>query len=135
MVDRARYRLRSRIDGFSLLEVLVAFVLLALVLGALLRVFGQGLAHAAIAEEYAKAALLAESHLASVGRQETLQPGIRRGTFDDRFRWEMQLVPHEEDVASNVPATLLRIDLTVFWPSGSRQRQLTLTTLRLMRWR
>ncbi len=133
MVDRARGRFRSRVAGFSLLEVLVAFVLLALVLGALLRVFGQGLAHAAIAEEYARAALLAESHLASLGQQEPLLPGTWRGNFDDRFRWELYLLPHEEDTASPIPAALLRAELTVFWSSGSRQRQLTLTTLRLVR--
>jgi general secretion pathway protein I len=132
MAHRAHRRFRRELGGFSLLEVLVAFVLLALVLGALLRVFGQGLNSAAVAEEYAQAALLAESKLATLGAITALQPGVQAGTFDPRFRWEAKISTHEQNVATGLPATLLQIELTVRWPSGARERQLTLTTLRLV---
>ena len=49
--------------GFSLLEVLVAFVILALVGTALFQLFGGALNNASAADEYSRAALFAESRL------------------------------------------------------------------------
>ena len=52
---------RSRTRGFSLLEVLVAFVILALVATALFRLFSGALNNASAAEEWSRALLVAES--------------------------------------------------------------------------
>ncbi|NDP43950.1 MAG: prepilin-type N-terminal cleavage/methylation domain-containing protein, partial [Aromatoleum sp.] len=45
--------------GFSLLEVLVAFVILSLVVTALFRVFGGSLANVSAAEDYSRAVIVA----------------------------------------------------------------------------
>ena len=52
--------------GFSLLEVLAAFVILALVGTALFRLFSGALGNATLADEYSGATLYAESRLAAV---------------------------------------------------------------------
>src|SRR6478609_1305712 len=54
----------NRHRGFSLLEVLVAFVIVALVATALFRLFGGALNNASAAGEWSRALLLAESRLA-----------------------------------------------------------------------
>ena len=56
-----------RARGFSLLEVLVAFVILAAVATALFRLFSGALANASAADEYSRAMLVAESALAGLG--------------------------------------------------------------------
>ena len=68
----SRTHLRAR--GFSLLEVLVAFVILSLVATALFRLFGGALNNASAADDYSRAALLAESVLA-----ETAAGPLREG--------------------------------------------------------
>ena len=50
--------------GFSMLEVLVAFVILALVGTALFRLFSGALNNASAADDYSRAVLVAESVLA-----------------------------------------------------------------------
>src|ERR1700690_801183 len=62
-----RPRLTTRAAGFSLLEVLAAFVILALVGTALFRVFSGALGNVAASDEYSRATLYAESRLAGLG--------------------------------------------------------------------
>ncbi|MGQ0591933.1 MAG: type IV pilus modification PilV family protein, partial [Gammaproteobacteria bacterium] len=61
--------------GISLLEVLVAFAIMALALGLLLRIFGTGLRSSAAAERYSAATLWAESLMAGAGSTWPLDPG------------------------------------------------------------
>ena len=49
--------------GFSLLEVLVAFVILALVATAIFRLIGGALGNAGVAEDVSRAVLVAQSRL------------------------------------------------------------------------
>ena len=63
------------VRGFSLLEVLVAFVILALVATALFRLFSGALQNASAAEEWSRAVLVAES--AARGRRD-VQPLAKR---------------------------------------------------------
>jgi general secretion pathway protein I len=76
-----------RCRGFSLLEVLVAFAIMALALGALMQVFSTGLRTVTLGDEYTRAVLLAESKLAAMGVEEPLQEGEQSGTFDEHYRW------------------------------------------------
>jgi prepilin-type N-terminal cleavage/methylation domain-containing protein len=60
---RRGQRLAPREHGFSLLEVLVAFVILSLVATALFRLFSGALNNASASEDYSRAVLVAESAL------------------------------------------------------------------------
>ena len=55
---------RTAQGGFSLLEVLVAFIILALVATALFRLFGGALGNASAADDWTRAMLVAQSRLA-----------------------------------------------------------------------
>ena len=60
---------RSR-GGFTLLEVLIAFAILAVAMTALMQAFSQGLRGLEVAEDYATAIMLARSKMAEVGPAE-----------------------------------------------------------------
>ena len=77
-----RMRRSSPESGFTLLEVLVAFAVLAVMIVPILQVFGGGLGTTETARAYTTATLLARSKLAEVGVAETL--GGRRN--DRNFR-------------------------------------------------
>jgi general secretion pathway protein I len=119
--------------GFTLIEVLVAFVILAVALGVLLQVFSTGLRNARVAEAYTTATLYAESMLAAVGIEEPLAAGETSGEFDDRFRWRLDVQPYEifdgDDEASAERA--FQVVVTVSWGDEDDPRDVTLTTLRL----
>jgi prepilin-type N-terminal cleavage/methylation domain-containing protein len=78
-------------SGFSLLEVLVAFTLLAIAMAVLMQIFSRGVNGADIADRYAKAAMMAESKLATVGLEEVLAEGDTTGQFDEDYQWSLSV--------------------------------------------
>jgi len=132
---------RFREDGFSLLEVLAAFVILALVGTALFRLFSRALGNASLSEEYSRATLYAESRLAPLGVDAPLAEGAQQGTSDDgRYSWTLSVAPYSPpgttpDMENAVPAMatkLWRLVVTVRWPGApGSERSVALATLRV----
>lgn len=125
-----------RQEGFSLLEVMVAFTVLALTLGVLLQIFGNGVRLAGSLDEYTRATLLAESKLAQIDSEEPLEEGESHGDFvDEPFHWQVTVSPFEPEVeeldSETLPARLYRIEVRVEWAEGEKDRSVELTTLRL----
>jgi general secretion pathway protein I len=127
----------GRARGFTLIEVLVAFAILALALGVLLQVFSGGLENARVSEAYTTAGLLAESKLAALGAEEPLAEGQSTGRFDDRFRWRVDVRPYEEAGRSGPadpdawPVSAFEVVVTVSWDEADEERSVSLSTLRL----
>jgi len=119
--------------GFTLLEVLVALVILALTLSVIMRIFSGGLSNAALADDYSRAVLLAESRLAELG----VQPleGEARGEFDGKYRWRSNIHPWVDDTGALgvvQPFRLMKIEVWVAWgEEGGRSREIGLSTLQL----
>jgi type II secretory pathway pseudopilin PulG len=78
--------------GFTLIEALVAFVILGLALGALLPRISLALTVTEDADAHARAVLLAESLIDAVGEEIPLEPGETDGV-QDGFAWRVAIVP------------------------------------------
>ena len=132
---------RNRHCGFSLLEVLVAFVIVALVVTALFRLFGGALGNASAADEWTRALLVAQSRLALAASAEPLREATDAGSeADGRIDWRTSVTPYvpadgdpDLERASETMATrLYRITVDVRFPGIAGQpRTLTLSTLKL----
>lgn len=125
----------SRHAGFSLLEVLVAFSILALTLGILMRIFGGDGRLAVLANEHSRAVVLAESQLAKVGVETPLQPGHFSGVIDQTYSWRLQVVPFVppgEPLPANWPFKPYWVEMTVEWGEGESPRSFTLSTLKFV---
>lgn len=120
--------------GFTLLEVLVAFSILALSLGVLFQIFSSGLRNLRVAEAYTTATALAESKLAAIGVEEPFVEGKENGRFDDGFRWRVEVRRYEPE---DLPTTAIsavqpyEVVVTVSWGERGEERSVSLTTLRL----
>ena len=117
-------------NGFSLIEVLAALVILALGLGSLYAAFNNALGAAGRADSHLAATLLAQSLLDQQTAGRVFKPGVTRGR-QDRFSWTMAIEPADQELAPTAVAgswQLIRMAVTVAWP---RQRQVRLETLHL----
>ncbi|MFO7641154.1 MAG: prepilin-type N-terminal cleavage/methylation domain-containing protein [Candidatus Competibacteraceae bacterium] len=119
--------------GFSLLEVLVAFAILSVSLGAILQVFATGLRNAGMADDYTRATLYAESILAAIGREAPPGAGVRDGPIDDQFSWRSTVSEHTDGLPDpeRTQMRAYRISVEVSWPGLARTRSVMLETLRL----
>lgn len=132
--------MRTKQRGFSLLEILVAFTILALSLGVLMQIFSGSLRNADITRDQAQAVALAQSLLGSAGVEAPLVAGESTGVLDDKFRWLLRVNPFVQEPRSGEAGALrspLILDLwevtvRVAWGGDSRsqERALALTTLR-----
>ncbi len=119
----------KRQQGFSLIEVIVAFALLALAATLLLGSLSGAARQVSVAENQGRAALHAQSLLASAGVDAPLSEGTRQGEWEQgRYHWTLQIAPYIEPRQRE--SRLWRLDLQVRW-GESAQEQLQWRTLRL----
>jgi general secretion pathway protein I len=134
-------RLATRAAGFSLLEVLAAFVILALVGTALFRLFSGALGNATLADEYSRATLYAESRLAAVSVETKLKEGTVQGNSDDgHYAWTAAISPYMppgstpdlDGAATAMAVRLWKLAVTVTWPgTPGNERSVALSTVRI----
>lgn len=125
-------------SGFSLLEVLVAFAVLAVSLGVLMQIFSRASVAAVVSAQYSRAASLASARLDAVGSAIPLEPGSVSGEPDDGIAWELSVVPVElglaadsDPLGSEPPVVPYLVTVTALWSDSGHVRRLTLSTLRL----
>ena len=134
-------RLTTHATGFSLLEVLAAFVILALVGTALFRLFSGALGNAALSDEYSRATLYAESRLAALGVETPLREGVQQGTSEDGYyAWTVKIEPYTppgttpdiDGTVATMGVNLWRLATTVRWPGApGSERSVALATLKV----
>ena len=130
-----RRQLDVRQSGYTLIEVLVAFVILAMALTVILRIFSGGVRNVAVSSDYAKAVLIAESRLATAGIDGMLAPGELSGTEAGRFQWTRLVTNYQPtpDYSTNANGSrAYHVAVTVSWPNGDRERRIELATVKLM---
>ncbi|WP_040327958.1 prepilin-type N-terminal cleavage/methylation domain-containing protein [Acidovorax delafieldii] len=118
--------------GFTLLEMLVAFAIMALSLGMLYRASGGTARTVAQVEQYQGAVFLAESLLSlrdAVPEQGWNQSGASAG-----YAWAITSAPFPTSVGNLNAPPLHEIKIAISWDEGSgRQRQFELNTVRPQR--
>jgi general secretion pathway protein I len=127
--------------GFSLLEVLVAFIIVALVVTALFRLFGGALGNAAAADEWTRALLVAQSRLTLAAAAQPLRETTDAGTeADGRIAWRTSVTPYVppdpdpdlERASEAMPTRLFRVTVDVRFPGiAGQSRTLSLTTVKV----
>jgi general secretion pathway protein I len=139
---RAVLRPVARQTGFSLIEMVAAFVVFALGMGVLMGILSSSIRAARLSADYTQAALWAQTGLDTFGIGEELHAGHKSGKFDNDFRWELEIAKYEPPPVEGQPQPasgttetftgieLYRLDLTVFWGDRRNARSAIFSTLR-----
>ena len=126
--------MRKNCRGMTLIEVLVAFIVLSVTMAVIMQIFSGGMQNARLAESYSRAVFLAESKMAAVGLERPLMPGEDSGQVGSDMQWRVSVTPAEEDTTTSTQLTPVRLYLvrvTAAWGEDGRKRQVELTSLRL----
>lgn len=147
-MKRSLRPLGRRTRGFTLIEMIAAFLVFAISIGLLMQVLAGAMRNAQQSSNYTMAALWAQSKLDGVGVVERVEEGNSSGRFDDTFAWSLDVKsvdPHDVEPppqalsagrAGAAPATtsgadaglgggievqpfdLYQVDLVVTWGGG-----------------
>jgi prepilin-type N-terminal cleavage/methylation domain-containing protein len=114
--------------GFTLLEVLVALALLSIAL----QLFSANMRGIAASDSYAKAVMTAESKMREVLDDEEIHKKTWSETTNDGYRIDASIAGTEEKRTENLPVELLEVTLTVHWTDGTKERAISLKTMKLV---
>lgn len=135
-------RSRNRSKGFTLLEVMLAFVIFALSFATVLEIMAGSMRSVGRASDDTEVALLAQSLMDLVGNEIPIEEGEYSDVAMDHYNWQMVIsfydaVDESDDItmntselAENSGIELYRVDLYLDWETGRRERELHFSTIR-----
>jgi general secretion pathway protein I len=126
---------RDREGGFTLIEVLVAFAILAIGFLILLGPMTGGLSRNAGDRDHEQAVLLAQAKLAELGNQTPWFVGVRQGDVDGRLSWRLDVKPSGDRRGargSDPVWRLLDVTVEISWPGAFGRRSFALATSRIV---
>ena len=130
-------RLRSNQQGFSLLEILIAFSILALSLGIVLKIFSAGVRTAQVTGNYTTAMQIAQNLLNQTGSTLPLKIAEFQGNEADIYHWRLRISPQQFVSPAlsfdGLPVALFHIIAHVEWDAKhlADERVIELTTWKL----
>lgn len=125
-------------SGFTLLEVLLAVVIMGVSLTTILLQFQTALHAGSISQERTNAVIYAKEKLESLKIEDELSESSQSGTFENGYEWETEVSLYEyeeEDQEEDISYEDLRhetykLRAAVKWNSGINKRQVELITLK-----
>ena len=127
---------RAAQNGFTLLEVLVAMMILGVSLGAILQQFALASRAGAASSDATLATMHAREIIEELKLVRELGESTARGSFDDGFEWETSVQPYvydeieDESVFEDMRYETYLLSAVVTWHYGNRSKQVVLETLR-----
>ncbi len=119
--------------GFSLIETLVAVMVLSISLVVVMQLFSGGLKSNKISNDYLYGIFHAREKMEELLLTDELLPGSFNGDFGDGYQWQaaIDFVGEEDDVAEKLPVSTMSIRLDVRWMNGNREKHYLLSTTAL----
>jgi general secretion pathway protein I len=129
-----------REGGFTLLELLLAFLVFALSFATVLEILSGSMRNTVRARHFTEAALTAQSIMDQVGVVIPLEDGVQLAGEDGAYRWELQIFEYlggenELDTVALAELTgiaLLQVELYVSWGEGAAEQTRRFSTLKAL---
>lgn len=114
--------------GFSLLELLVAFAIMAIALGMIYRAVGGAVRNVATVEERQRALWLADALFAQVDG--VPEQGLAQEGQSQEFHWALRSAPYTQGLSDPAAARLHEVQVSVRWDVTGESRQVEFTLLK-----
>ena len=129
---------RQKTQGFTLIEVIASFTILAMTFMVVLEILSNSSTNTIKSSERSQIAMLAQSKMAEVGLIIPVEEGSVSGSFDENISWDINIQAYEVPYEGNVqmdfaPVELFKVVLTISWFDGyGERRAVDFTTLKAM---
>jgi len=128
----------SRAGGFTLIEVLLAFVVFALSFTVVLEILSGSMRNTVRAKEYTEIALIAQSVMDQVGLEIPLEAGASSTGESGDYSWQLEINPFEDtsaiprmnELGSLTGIDLLEVECTISWGTYPREQSSRFSTVK-----
>lgn len=119
--------------GFTLIETLVAMMVLAISFVVIMQLFSGGLTSSRISEDYLYGMFHAQEKIDEFLLSENPEPGTYEGEFDDGYAWTVVVTVLEsaDPETEKVPLVPVEVAVDVRWPHGTGEKTFSLKSMML----
>lgn len=125
----------SNFKGFTLIETLVAIMILATCLVIILQLFSGAMKAGRLSDEYTRAVFHAREKMEEILLTEELADGVAYGEFEDAFKWKAEIryiePAEEQEQVKKMSADMFRITVNITWHEGNREKYFETSTLKI----
>ena len=119
--------------GFTLLEVLVAFVLLATTVTVILQLFSSNMRTLSVSEDYAASVVRLESKMREILDTQELAENSWNETTSDGYRFDISVTNAYDERTRDLPQKVLEVSVTMHWRQGIKEKTMKLSTLKTIK--
>jgi len=105
-------------EGFTLMEVLIAFSIVSICFVLIMQLFSGGLRSSKVSCDYTRAIVYAKDKMEELAND----PFEGSGDFEDGYKWQTVVQPHDE--SEEKAFNLLEIKVIVSWGDNARKVEL-----------
>ena len=119
--------------GFTLIEILVAVMILAISVVVILQLFSGGLKASRLSGDYTRAIFHAREKMDEILLQDQMMNEVLEGEFDDGYQWRVDIQyiePDEEDKGKPVVDSF-NIDVNINWFYGNKKKNFKISTIKI----
>jgi len=125
---------RASNDGYTLIETLVAVMLLAISLVTIMQLFSGGLRAIRLSNDFERAVFHAQERMEAIRLSPYLVENKLQGQLEDGYRWEavirdLDAAPTADPRKAGI-LTRFSVTVSVHWPSGEKDKTFSLDALR-----
>ena len=116
--------------GFTLLEVMIAVMILAICLVVVMQLFSGALKAEKKSEEYTRAILIAREKMEEILLMKKLKEGETRGDYNEKYSWIVNInaLPGDIKMSSGIKK-IFKIDLHILWGKDFIKKDFTINTI------
>jgi type II secretion system protein I len=122
----------ARVQGFTLLEILVALAISGIALIVVLQLFGANLNNISISEDYVFAVTKAEAKMREIMDDKNLTEGLWSEATPEGYKIAVSIKDSQKERTQNLKVKLMEIDLTIYWTRTLIEKALTLKSMKVV---
>jgi prepilin-type N-terminal cleavage/methylation domain-containing protein len=122
----------KRSAGFTLLEVIVAIAILGIAITVVLQLFSANLRAISVSGDYVAAATRAEGKMREILSDDRLSEKSFSEATQEGYRIDVSITDVIKERTEKLQVKLLEVDLTIHWIQGTKQKSMSLRTLKMV---